>query len=115
MKITKTMTCTPFAGGLLVGASVQAEEASMTCEQLQEDYKVTGAAEQLAKKPDLFGACEEVVMREGSPYIKVKAVVRRAGRDSVRLYVPATDRTVEITPQEDLRVLEDSLLNVGAD
>ena len=53
------------AAGLLLGASAQAEEATMTCEQLQEDYRITGAAEQLAESPDLFGACEEVVMRDG--------------------------------------------------
>ena len=46
-------------------------------------------------------------MRNGSPDIKVGAVVRRPGSKTVRLYVPATDRTVEITPQENLRVLID--------
>jgi hypothetical protein len=96
-----------FSAAMVAGGSAQAEDAPMTCEQLQEDYKVTGAAEQLTDSPDLFGACEEVVMRDGAPFIKVKAVVRRAGRDTVRLYVPATDRTVEITPEDDLRVLID--------
>jgi len=104
MKRIKTVM---LAAGLLAGASAQAEEAAMTCEQLQEDYLITGAAEQLTDSPDLFGACEEVVMRDGAPFIKVRAVVRRAGRDTVRLYVPATDRTVEITPDQDLRVLID--------
>lgn len=104
MKKVKTVL---VATGLLMGASAQAEEATMTCEQLQEDYRVTSAAEQLADSPDLFGACEEVVMRDGAPFIKVLAVVRRAGRDSVRLYVPATDRTIEMTPEDDLRVLID--------
>lgn len=103
----KKLTITLFGAAMMAGASASAEDAPMTCEQLQEDYKVTGAAEQLADSPDLFGACEEVVMRDGSPFIKVKAVVRRAGRDTVRLYVPATDRTVEITPEEDLRVMID--------
>jgi hypothetical protein len=96
-----------IAAGLLASAGAHAEDATITCETLAEDYRITGAAEQLAQSPDLFGACEEVVMRDGSPYIKVGAVVRRAGRDTVRLYVPATDRTVEITPQEDLRVMID--------
>ena len=77
------------AAGLLLGASAQAEEATMTCEQLQEDYRITGAAEQLAESPDLFGACEEVVMRD------------------VRLFIPATDRTIEMAPEEDLRVMID--------
>jgi hypothetical protein len=105
--IMKKSTILLVAGALLVGASAQAEEASITCETLAEDYRITSAAEQLTESPDLFGACEEVVMRDGAPFIKVSAVVRRAGRDSVRLYVPATDRTVEITPQEDLRVMID--------
>ena len=103
----KKLVSSVLAAGLLASMTAQAEEATVTCESLAEDYRVTGAAEQLAQSPDLFGACEEVVMRDGSPYIKVGAVVRRAGRDTVRLYVPATDRTVEISPQEDLRVMID--------
>jgi len=103
----KKLVSSVLAAGLLASMTAQAEEATVTCETLAEDYRVTGAAEQLAQSPDLFGACEEVVMRDGSPYIKVGAVVRRAGRDTVRLYVPATDRTVEINPQEDLRVMID--------
>jgi hypothetical protein len=79
----------------------------MTCEQLQENYTVSSTANQLTQDPNLFGACEEVVMRNGAPFIKVKAVVRRPGTNTVMLYVPATDRTVEITPPEGLRVLID--------
>lgn len=105
--IMKKIRTVLVAAGLLVGATAQAEEAAMTCEQLAEDYRVTGAAEQLAESPDLFGACEEVVMRDGAPFIKVSAVVRRAGRDTVRLYIPATDRTIEMAPEEDLRVMID--------
>lgn len=103
----KNLISAVFATGLLISATAQAEEAAITCETLAADYRITGAAERLTQSPDLFGACQEVVMRNGEPYIKVSAIVRRASRDNVRLYIPATDRTVEITPEEDLRVLID--------
>ena len=95
-----------FAAGMLLAGGAAAQDAPMTCEQLAEDYRVSSRANDLTPSPDLFGACEDVVMRDGAPYIKVRAVVRRAGQ-TMRLYVPATDRTVEITPDPDLRVLLD--------
>ncbi len=96
-----------LSAGLLLSVGAQAQDAAMSCEDLAENYRVSSAANNLTDSPDLFGACEEVVMRDGSPFIKVRAVVRRTGRDSVRLYVPATDRTVEVTPEQDLRVMLD--------
>ena len=66
------------------------------------DFKPT--AEALERFPDLIGACEAVVERDGELFGQFKAVVRRVTTRSVSLYLPATDHTFRVTPQSDARV-----------
>ena len=67
------------------------------------DFQVTEDA--LRRFPDLKGACESVVERDGELYGLFRAVVRRASAGSVTLYLPATDHTFKVDPQPDARVL----------
>lgn len=86
----------------LFAASAWSEEATpsaLTCA----DFVPTPEA--LERFPDLEGACEEVVERNGELYGKFRAVVRRAGSRSVTLYLPATDHTFVVEPEDDIRVL----------
>ena len=85
----------------LLTANVWAENAptNLSCS----DFRLTPDAEQ--RFPDLRGACESVVERDGELYGLFRAVVRRAGFRSVTLYLPATDHTFVVNPQPDARVL----------
>jgi hypothetical protein len=86
----------------LLAANAWSEEATpsaLTCV----DFVPTQQA--LDRFPDLLGACEEVVERDGELYGKFRAVVRRAGSRSVTLYLPVTDHTFVVEPQDDIRVL----------
>lgn len=76
-----------------------AQPSALTCD----DFIPTEAA--LQRFPDLTGACEEVVERDGELYGKFRAVVRRANFRSVTLYLPATDHTFSLEPESDARVL----------
>lgn len=67
------------------------------------DFRPTEEA--LARFPNLTGACEAVVERDGQLYGQFRAVVRRASGRSVTLYLPATDHTFTVEPQPDARVL----------
>jgi len=68
-----------------------------------DDFKPTPAA--LERFPDLVGACEAVVDRNGELYGRFRAIVRRANMRSVTLYLPATDHTFTVRPESDARVL----------
>ena len=73
--------------------------AEMSCS----DFRPTDSA--LQRFPDLIGACESVVEREGELYALFRAVVRRASASSVTLYLPAMDHTFSVSPRSDARVL----------
>jgi hypothetical protein len=77
----------------------QNQTSALTCA----DFKPT--AEALTRFPDLTGACEEVVERNGELYAKFVAIVRRASNRSVTLYLPATEHTFTVKPDSDARVL----------
>jgi hypothetical protein len=86
----------------LLAASGWGEEATptaLTCV----DFVPTDEA--LERFPNLEGACEAVVERNGELYGQFRAVVRRARARSVTLYLPVTDHTFTVEPQDDVRVL----------
>jgi hypothetical protein len=88
----------------LLAANAWSEEATpsaLTCD----DFVATQEA--LDRFPDLEGACEAVVERDGELYGLFTAVVRRPGSRSVTLYLPVTDHTFQVEPQDDARVLID--------
>ena len=91
-------------GVFVAGPAIAAEDdgaipSALTCD----DFVPTAAADE--RFPDLKGACEAVIERNGNLYGKFRAVVRRATSSSVTLYLPATDHTFSIKPQSDARVL----------
>lgn len=81
------------------------ELADITCEQLGEQYELTAEAEE--RFADLRGTCEGVYIVNGSLYTKTKAVIRRILGRTVRVYLPATDHTFDVTPDSSSRVLID--------
>jgi len=83
------------------GWSEEATPTALTCD----DFVPTPEA--LERFPDLVGACEAVVERNGELYGLFRAVVRRAGSRTVTLYLPVTDHTFRIEPEADARVLID--------
>ena len=83
--------------------AVDPELADITCEQLGENLELTDEA--LARFKDLRGTCEGVYEVDGALYTKSKAVIRNTRGGKVRLYLPATDKTVEVTPDSSMRVL----------
>jgi len=74
-------------------------ETALSCQ----DFKPTPEA--LQRFPDLVGACEAVVDRDGELYGRFSAIVRRASNRSVTLYLPVTDHTFKVDPRSDARVL----------
>lgn len=88
----------------LFSMSMYAAESGVTPSALTcDDFVPTEAA--LDRFPDLIGACEAVVERDGELYGQFRAVVRRASFSSVTLYLPATDHTFQVKPGGDARVL----------
>ena len=89
-----------FVVGLLAaGAAVAQTPSALTCE----DFRPTPEA--LERFPNLKGACEDIVERDGELFAKFTAVVRRTRGNQVTLYLPATDRTVTLRPDSSARVL----------
>ena len=88
-----------FTASAASAAQSESEPSALTCA----DFKPTPEATE--RFPDLQGACEAVVERNGELYAKIVAVVRRASNRSVTLYLPATDHTFTIAPQSSARVL----------
>jgi len=87
-------------GWFAATASAQ-EMTELSCS----DFRPTPEA--LERFPDLKGACEGVVERDGELYGKFTAVVRRASGSSVTLHLPATDHTFKVRPDASQRVLLD--------
>jgi hypothetical protein len=92
---------------LLAFASINGAQAAQSASQPSAltcaDFNPTPEAEE--RFPDLRGACEEVVERDGELFAKFVAVVRRASNRSVTLYLPATDHTFTVNPDSAARVL----------
>jgi hypothetical protein len=101
-KILRRVSVTAVCVMSLVSATTWSAEvapSALTCA----DFRPTQEA--LERFPDLKGACQSVVERDGELYGLFKAIVRRASFSSVTLYLPATDHTFTINPQNDARVL----------
>lgn len=79
--------------------SAEVAETALSCA----DFRPTPEA--LERFPDLEGACEAVVERDGELYGRFAAIVRRAGNRTATLYVPVTDHTFTVEPEPDARVI----------
>ncbi|MFV2090496.1 MAG: hypothetical protein ACC642_07570, partial [Pseudomonadales bacterium] len=97
-------------GGIALAVAVfganalAAEDYAMTCDEVITKLNLEATAAAKDRFADLSGSCLGVVERDGNLYMHTKVVVRRASSRRVTLYVPATDRTFDITPQPGARV-----------
>jgi Cu/Ag efflux protein CusF len=96
-----------YASALVLAAalfSVTASGQEMT--QLScKDFIPTDEARE--RFPDLAGACEGIVERDGELFGLFRAEVRRVHGSRVTLHLPATDHTFTVKPDPSLRVLID--------
>ncbi len=87
---------------LFAGANASAQEmTALSCN----DFRPTDEA--IERFPDLVGACEGIVERNGELYGLFTAVVRRVMGNNVTLYLPATKKTFTAKPDSSARVLID--------
>jgi len=87
---------------LMSAATVGAQEVSaLTCD----DFRPTPEA--LERYPNLIGACESIVERDGELYGLFRVVVRRVRGNNVTLHLPATGKTFTVRPDASLRVIAD--------
>ena len=85
-----------------IAATASAQEMSaLTCE----DFRPTPEA--LERFPNLAGACEGIVERDGELYALFRAIVRRVRANAVTLNLPATGNTFTVRPDSSARVLID--------
>ena len=101
MKLIKTLVVA-CAFSAVSAYAVDPVKTDMTCEQMSEKYAVTAEAEE--RFADLVGTCEGIYEIDGHLYARAQAVVRNVRGRTVRLYLPATDHTFQVTAESDGRV-----------
>jgi hypothetical protein len=82
--------------------AVDPQRSETTCAQLGEKYELTAEAE--ARFADLKGSCEGVYEVNGAMYVRSQATIRSIRGNNVRLYLPATDHTFEVTADSSHRI-----------
>jgi hypothetical protein len=104
----KLFVTTIVLASALAATSAQAAEPKLTdttCAQLRDKYELT--EEGKARFAQLQGSCKGVYEVNGARYVLVEAVYRGKKDGKTLLYLPATDRTIEVTPKPEMRVLVD--------
>jgi len=97
---------TPVCVFMLAAAFLSASATGQEMTQLScKDFIPTEEAKQ--RFPDLAGACEGVVERDGELYGLFRAEVRRVRGNNITLHLPATDHTFTVRPDPATRVLVD--------
>ena len=85
---------------LLAAGNASAQEmTALSCN----DFRPTDEA--IERFPNLVGACEGIVERDGELYGLFRAVVRRVWGNNVTLHLPATGKTFTARPDSSMRVL----------
>jgi len=102
MKFLIRTTIVAAVFGASSAFAVDPQLADITCEQLGEKYELTAEAEE--RFADLRGSCEGVYEVDGHLYTRTQAIIRSKRGGKVRLYLPATGHTFEITPDPSGRV-----------
>lgn len=88
---------THFSVAILVTAFLSANASGQEMTQLScKDFIPTQEARE--RFPDLAGACEGVVERDGELYGLFRAEVRRVRGNNITLHLPATDHTFTVRP-----------------
>ena len=101
MKLLKTIVVA-CAFSAVSAYAVDPVRSETTCAQLGDTYEATADAKE--RFADLAGSCEGVYEIDGALFVRTHAVVRNRRGNTVRLYLPATDHTFEVTAGEDSRV-----------
>jgi len=101
MKLIKTLVVA-CAFSAVSAYAVDPVRTDMTCEQMGEKYAVTAEAKD--RFADLVGTCEGVYEINGAMYVRAEAIIRNIRGRVVRLYLPATDHTFQVTAEADGRV-----------
>ena len=101
MKLLKTIVIAS-AFSAASAFAVDPVKSETTCAQLGETYEATAEAKE--RFSDLAGSCDGVYEVNGAMYVRVQATVRNRRGNTVRLYLPATDHTFEVTADDTGRV-----------
>lgn len=101
MKLIKTLVVA-CAFSAASAFAVDPVKLDTTCAEIGEKYAVTAEAKE--RFADLVGTCEGIYEINGTEYARAQAVVRQVRGNRVRLYMPATDHTFEVTADASGRV-----------
>jgi hypothetical protein len=101
MKLIKTLVVA-CAFSAVSAYAVDPVKSETTCAEVGEKYAVTAEAKE--RFADLIGTCEGIYEINGAMYARTQAIVRRSMGRTVRLYLPATDHTFDVTAESDGRV-----------
>ena len=89
----RTLACTFILAAAVLSANAYGQEMTqLSCK----DFVPTQEARE--RFPDLAGACEGVVERDGELYGLFRAEVRRVRGNNITLHLPATDHTFTVRP-----------------
>ena len=101
MKLIKTIVVA-CAFSAVSAYAVDPVQSDITCAELGDKYEATAEAKE--RFADLAGSCEGVYEVDGALFVRATATIRNRRGNTVRLYVPATDHTFEVTADSDSRV-----------
>lgn len=101
MKLIKTLVVA-CAFSAASAYAVDPVKSETTCADIGDKYAVTAEAKE--RFADLVGTCEGIYEINGAEYARTSAVVRQVRGSKVRLYLPATDHTFQVTAESDGRV-----------
>ncbi len=91
-----------LAAAVLLATSASAQQMTeLSCK----DFRPS--AEAIEKYPNLVGACEAIVDRDGELYGLFRAEIRRVTGNKVTVHLPATDHTFRVVPKPEMRVVVD--------
>jgi hypothetical protein len=102
MKLIKTLIVACAFGAVSAYAAVDPVKSDVTCADIGEKYALTAEAKE--RFADLVGTCEGIYVINGKDYARASAIVRQVRGSKVRLYLPATDHTFQVTAGPDGRV-----------
>jgi len=95
-KLKLLLICLILTSATAAGAQ---EMSALTCD----DFRPTPEA--LERYPNLVGACEAIVERDGELFGLFRIVVRSVSGLRMTLYLPATDKTFNVVPDSSQRVI----------
>ena len=95
---------TTLVVALFSANAVAAQDYAMSCDDVITKLQLEATAEAKERFADLKGSCLGVVDRDGKLFMHTTVVVRRSSAQRVTLYVPATDRTFDVTPDSGQRI-----------